>query len=356
MAAVLDRKPARRSRRRSVAAGPRRTRSRATETEPPRFVEPMKALAVEKVPAGDWVLEIKFDGYRALATIDRGAVELWSRNHKPLTADYSAITEPLSRLRCESAVLDGEIVALDENGRPRFQLLQRRRSEIHSGPIMFYLFDLLQLDGRSFLDEPIEERKRALSALLDQQSDPLRLSPVFSTTPARLLAEVKRKHLEGIIAKKSGSRYEPGLRSGAWIKCRLAHEQEFVIGGFTPPGGSRPHFGAILIGYYERGKLLYAGKVGTGFDTRTLTDLHRKFATLRAGACPFSNLPMTQKPRWGLGMTSAEMRHVSWLRPELVAQIRFAEWTEETLLRQPVYLGLRTDKPAREVVREALSA
>ncbi len=163
----------------------------------------------------------------------------------------------------------------------------------------------------------------------------------------------RRQGLEGIVAKRPGSVYESDRRSGAWLKCKVHGEQEFVIGGFTPPQRSRQYFGAILIGYYQRGKLLYAGKVGTGFNQRLLESLHAEFMKRRRPDCPFANLPMERKPRFGTGMTRGEMGKVTWLKPELVGQVKFAEWTHDGILRQPVFLGLRKDKAAKDVRREA---
>lgn len=313
----------------------------------------MKALSVETVPAGRWRLEVKLDGYRAIALLNDGEVELWSRNHKPLTADYPEVVAGLRRLRCKNAVLDGEIVALDEHGRSRFQLLQGRGLPGRRSPIAYYAFDLLHQDGRSLLNAPLEERQRALAALVGEGSETLRLSPVFETSPADLLEAVRQQGLEGIIAKTAGSLYEPDRRSGTWLKCKVSGEQEFVIGGFTPPKNSRPYFGAILVGYYERGRLLYAGKVGSGYSHDTLESLHASFMRRRVESCPFANLPTPRKPRFGTGMTAGEMRKVTWVKPELVAQVRFTEWTDDGMLRHPVFLGLRRDKAAREVARES---
>ena len=317
------------------------------------FVEPMKALGSELVPGGRWRCEIKFDGYRALAVLNRGRVELWSRNHKPLDQDYPEISDALAKLKCEDAILDGEIVAVDASGRSRFQLLQGRDLG-ERPPLRYYVFDLPRLDGEDLAGFPLEDRQARLAAWLGRKPpSPLKLSPWFDVEPAELLAAAREQGLEGIIAKRPGSPYEAGRRSGAWLKCKVHGEQEFVIGGFTPPEGSRTHFGALLIGYHAAGRLLYAGKVGTGFDRATLADLHRRFLTLRREGCPFANLPMERRPRFGRGMTAAEMRKVTWLRPALVAQIRFAEWTHDGVLRQPVFLGLRNDKAAASVTREA---
>jgi bifunctional non-homologous end joining protein LigD len=319
----------------------------------PGFVEPMKALGRGTVPTGTWRCEIKFDGYRAIAVLAGGKVQLWSRNHKTLEAGYPEIVTALRTIRCQSAVLDGEIVALDATGRSRFQLLQAR-GLCERPPIAYYIFDLVHLNGRDLTAEPIEERHRLLRALLKKPKSPLQLSPVFNLPPAKLMQAAQRQGLEGIVAKRPSSGYEPGRRSGAWLKCKVQGEQELVIGGFTAPQRSRAHFGAILVGYQENGRLVYAGKVGTGFTHASLADLHEKFVRLRRESCPFADLPRARKPRFGAGMTTGEMRKVTWLKPRLVAQVKFAEWTDDGLLRQPVFLGLRNDKRASEVRREPL--
>lgn len=312
----------------------------------------MKALGVTEIPEGDWQLELKFDGYRALTAVGGGEVEIWSRNHLSLAADYPEVVNAVRELAAKSALLDGEIVALDPQGVSRFQLLQRRELAEARPPIAYYVFDLLEVDGRSLRDQPIEQRRAELEKLLPPKHDVLRLSPVFRSSPADLLAHVRKLGLEGIVAKTPGSPYEVGARSGSWLKCRVTTEQEFVIGGFTPPQGARAHFGALLVGYYADDKLLYAGKVGTGFDTKLLAALAKEFAPLEQTACPFANLPATRTSHFATPMNAAAMRTVHWLRPKLVCQVRFAEWTQDGLLRQPVFLGLRRDKRANQVVRE----
>ncbi|MEO6876021.1 MAG: non-homologous end-joining DNA ligase [Opitutaceae bacterium] len=316
------------------------------------YVIPMKALGVEEVPTGTWRCEIKYDGYRAVAVLNGGRVELWSRNHKELNPDYPEVVTALAGVRCRNAVLDGEIVALDDAGRSRFQLLQGR--SIGKRPtLVFFIFDVLQLDGNDLTALPLEERQKILASVLKGAKSPLQISPTFDVEPAQLMNAARREGLEGIIAKRPGSTYEADRRSGAWLKCKVHGEQEFVIGGFTPPQHSRQFFGAILIGYYQRGKLLYAGKVGTGFNDRLLESLHAAFVRRPLKDCPFANLPMERKSRFGNGMTRSEMRKVTWVKPQLVAQIKFAEWTNDGILRQPVFLGLRKDKAAADVRREA---
>lgn len=323
---------------------------------PAEYLEPMKALGVSEVPTGRWHCEIKYDGYRALAILNHGKAELWSRNQKSMTGDYPEIVAALQKVRCKNAILDGEIVALDSAGRSRFQLLQGRDLDGAQAPLVYYVFDLVQLDGKSLVALPLEERRERLSILLGKPKNPLQLSPSFEVEPAELMKAVRKQGLEGIIAKRPGSVYEPGRRSGAWLKCKILGEQEFVIGGFSQPQKSRQYFGAILIGYYENGKLLYAGKVGTGFNHRLLETLHASFLKRVRATCPFDNLPLNHKSRFGTGMPLSEMKKVTWLKPQLVAQIKFAEWTHDGLLRQPVFLGLRKDKAARDVRREAAPA
>jgi bifunctional non-homologous end joining protein LigD len=206
---------------------------------------------------------------------------------------------------------------------------------------------------------PLTQRKEILAKLCEGVADPLRFSGEIGGDAKSLLAEVKRRGLEGLIGKQRDSVYEPGRRSGAWIKLKCVNEQEFVIGGFTPPGGSRKHFGAILVGYYDsKGKerdsrLLFAGKVGSGFTAKSLSILHKKFLGEARDDCPFADLPSKQGGKWVQGITPSMMRKIHWVNPVFVAQIKFAEWTRDGKLRQPVFLGLREDKNSSSVVREA---
>ena len=251
-------------------------------------------------------------------------------------------------MNARAALVDGELVVPDADGRPSFQLIQNADE---TTPVRAFLFDLLSLDGTDLRGEPLTERRARLAAILPARSDVLHLSTELAGMPERLRAEVCERGLEGLIAKRRDSRYEAGRRSGAWVKVRCLLEQEFVVGGFTPPKGTRPHFGALLVGYYRGKKLTYAGKVGTGFDDATLSALHRRMLALRAARSPFAALP-TGPSRWGSHFTHAELARCTWLQPRLVAQVRFAEWTEDGVLRQPAFIAVRDDKPARQVVRE----
>ena len=320
----------------------------------PRFVEPMKAKLMEKPPAaGDWIYELKFDGIRLIAIKDRGKVSLLSRNQNDLSARFPEIVDAVKNLPTDECVLDGEVVALDEQGRSSFQLLQAREMEGRKSPIYFYVFDLLQLDGKSFVSMPLEARKNVLEKLCASGGDPLiRYSGAIGGDAEHLLREVQHRGLEGIIGKLRNSVYEPDRRSGAWIKLKCVNEQEFVIGGYTPPQGARKYFGAILVGYYKDGDLVFAGKVGTGFTTKSLAALHKKFRAEERSDCPFVDLPSRQNGQWVLGITPSMMKKMHWINPKFVAEIKFAEWTRDGKLRAPVFRALRDDKQPGEVVRE----
>jgi bifunctional non-homologous end joining protein LigD len=319
----------------------------------PRFVEPMKALLAEKLPRSDhWIYEIKFDGVRALAIRNGARVELVSRAGNTLGPKFPQLVAALQRLDSKAFVLDGEIVALDPEGRSSFQLLQSYgNAGFNKPPLLYYAFDLLNLDGRDTSSLPLEQRKSLGEAFVDRHSEIVRFSSGIDAHSERVLKEMQARGLEGLIAKLKGSIYEPGRRSGSWIKFKWSREQEFVIGGYTEPRGGRSHFGALLVGYYRGRDLLFAGKVGTGFNEKNLAELYRQFQAIRQDACPFINLP--EKLLTGRGITAGEMRRCTWLKPRLVAQVRFAEWTRDDHLRQPAFLGLRDDKRPEEVVREA---
>jgi bifunctional non-homologous end joining protein LigD len=321
--------------------------------ETPKFIEPMKARLVEHLPPnGEWLLELKHDGYRALAIRNGSSVELFSRSERKLTASFPAIVEATRRVTSEKCVIDGEIVALDERGHGSFQRLQNRGSIADEGALIFYVFDVLNLDGRNVRGLPLTQRRDLLQRIISDAPDPIRFSVTLNGAPETVLAEVKRLGLEGIIAKQPTSKYEPGRRSGAWVKLKCVNEQEFVIGGYTEPKGSRDYFGALLVGYYDDGELKFASKVGSGYTQASLRQLFNTFKPLRRATCPFVNLPTKRTGKFGQGVTASEMKLCTWLEPKLVAQIRFTEWTSDGGLRHPVFLGLREDKPAQEVTRE----
>ena len=318
-----------------------------------QFIEPMRAKLVEKPPAtGDWIYELKFDGIRLIAIKRDGRVSLLSRNQNELTGRFPEIVEAIKHLPVPECVIDSEVVALDDEGRSSFQLLQALEMEGRKSPVYLYAFDLLQLDRKSLIALPLEARKNVLEKLCADAADPIRYSGAIGGDAKALLDEVERRGLEGIIGKQRNSVYEPGRRSGVWIKLKCVHEQEFVIGGYTPPQGSRKHFGAILVGYYENKKLVFAGKVGTGFTAEWLSILHKKFRAVERNDCPFVDLPSKQNGQWVQEITPSMMRKMHWVNPKFVAEIKFAEWTRDGKLRAPVFLGLREDKKHTDVVRE----
>jgi bifunctional non-homologous end joining protein LigD len=316
----------------------------------------MKAQLVSQLPKGkEWLFEVKFDGVRALALKKATRPSLISRSGKDLGVKYSAILEAVSSIPVNEVVLDGEVVAVDATGRSAFQLLQSFQTTGSEPPLFYYVFDILQLEGRSLLALPLWQRKALAKKLTEGIHPQLRFSDSIQADSARLVKAMQARGLEGLIGKKRDSAYEPGGRSGAWIKFKWTNEQEFVIGGYTRPQGARSHFGAILVGYYEGDKLRFASKVGTGFNETTLRLLYAQFQKLASKACPFADLPELPSDSTG-GLSRAEMRRCTWVRPKLVCQVRFAEWTRDGHLRQPAYLGLREDKDPRSVFRERPAA
>ena len=321
----------------------------------PEFVEPMKAKLAKGPPPGDWLYEIKFDGWRALGMKGGSQTRLLSRNEKDLGGKFPEIMESISELNAQEVILDGEIVALDEQGRSSFQLLQAYDLGAERPDIFFYVFDLLQLNRKDLRKLPLEKRKEKLEKLLGNPPGVIRYSAALGSDAEPLLKQAGELGLEGLIGKKSDSLYESGSRYGTWIKLKLVQEQEFVIGGYTNPSGSRKHFGALLVGFYKNGDLTYASKVGTGFNTKLLKNLHDSFLKIPSEVCPFVNLPEKRGSKWGQPITASEMKLCHWLKPVQVCQIKFSEWTRNEHLRQPVFLGLRDDKDASDVVREKAS-
>jgi len=323
----------------------------------PDFVEPMKAKPAAHPPTtGDWIYEIKFDGFRALALRGSDEVRLLSRNNKDLGAKFPNVLEAVSKLKIKDAIIDGEIVALDETGRSSFQLLQQYQMRKEHLPIYFYVFDILRLNGRDLRSLAVEKRKAALEKIVPKSGSIIRYSAGLGNDADALLKHAQKLRLEGLIGKRADSTYETGSRSGAWIKLKLLSEQEFVVGGYTNPENSREYFGALIVGVYQKKKLVFCGKVGTGFSHAILRDLHLKFQKIRTNVCAFSNLPQARGNKWGQAITVSEMKKCHWVEPILVCQVKFSEWTSDHHLRHPVYLGLREDKDANEVVREKPTA
>jgi bifunctional non-homologous end joining protein LigD len=336
----------------SNAQSETKRRPNATHLPLPEFVEPMKAKLVDSIPPGDWLYEIKFDGFRALALRGSSEARLVSRNEKEFGGKFAEVMDALARLEVQDAIIDGEVVALDEEGRSSFQLLQAFEMGQERPPIFFYAFDLLRLNGQDLFDLPIERRKSKLEELLKEGPETIRYSASLGTNVKKLLEQARQFGLEGLIGKRVGSHYETGRRSGSWIKLKLQQEQEFIIGGYTEPAGSRHHFGALLVGVYEQDQLKFAGKVGTGFNEKSLRTLLGMFKKVPRSACPFVDLPEKRAGRYSQGVTAVEMKLCHWIQPEIVCQIKFREWTRDHRLRQPVFLGIREDKDAKEVVRE----
>ena len=313
----------------------------------PKFVVPMQPQPVAELPAGDgWLCEAKFDGYRALLVKQRDTVRLLSRKGKSLNGKYSKILQAGMRMRCSSAVLDGEIIVIDENGRPSFQALQNFRDTTDSSRLFYYCFDLLQVSGRSTLALPLEQRRMLLQRLVNGTG--LKFSEALEAAPEVLITSLRNLGIEGIVAKKLASTYQPGKRSAAWVKLKLNAEQEFVVGGYTR---GQP-FDALLVGYYDSGNLVFAGRVRGGLSRAARSRLFERIKGREAETCHFSNLPDTSKNHWGEGLTQADMDKVVWLEPDLVVQIGFVEWTRDNRLRHPSYKGIRDDKAAGEVRRE----
>jgi bifunctional non-homologous end joining protein LigD len=307
----------------------------------------MAALLVGSLPTGcDWLYEAKFDGYRALALKDGAGVKLWSRKGNDLTADYPAIRQAIAALKAKSALLDGEIVAFDESGRPSFQQLQHRSA--NPAAIRYFAFDLLQLNGKDLQAETITTRRAALEKILTA-SDVV-FSAELPGSAEDVIQAVREVGLEGVVAKRRDSRYEPGKRSGAWQKFKLQQRQELVIGGYKPENTS---FQSIVVGYYENKKFRFAGRVRAGFTASQRAALFGLLRPLKTEKCPFSDLPSAKTGHWGEGVTAEDMKALTWVKPTLVAEIAFTEWTREGHLRHSAFVGLRSDKDARAVVREA---
>jgi bifunctional non-homologous end joining protein LigD len=316
----------------------------------PAFVTPMAAQAVKALPEGvEWLYEPKLDGYRALLVKDEAQIRVLSRNEKDLTSMYPGVAAAARHLNAGQVVIDGEIVALAEDGRPSFQALQHRASHPNHR-IVLYAFDVLYLDGRNLMDEPLVKRRAQLPELIGQNPT-IRLSRDLPGSAAAIVEAVRAAGIEGVIAKRRNSAYRPGERSSDWVKFKLEQQQELVIGGYRPQGSVG--LDALLIGYYQAKKLQFAGKVRAGFTPHIRRELVGRLKPLAISTCPFANLPDATTGHWGGGITAQQMREMQWTRPELVAQIRFTEWTADNRLRHAAFLGLRLDKAASEVHREA---
>ncbi|GAC1480135.1 MAG: DNA ligase D [Candidatus Dormibacteria bacterium] len=310
----------------------------AKKAQMPKSLDPMKAQLVSKAFDDDsWLFEVKWDGIRLVSFIDNGRVSLQTRTGRTVDAEYPEL-EAIGRLvKARQAVLDGEVVILDDEGRPSFQLLQNRGTQ--QRPMQYVVFDIVYLDGQSLLGVPLEDRKRLLRNVITD-SPLLKYSEHVLAEGVAFYQAAKQKQLEGIVAKRRDSPYQPGGRSPDWRKIKAINEQEVVIGGFTKGRNSRKHFGAILVGVYEDGNFVYIGHTGVGFDEKTLDSLSKLMKPLIVKTAPFSGPPPKTNER------------PTWVRPELVAEVKFSEWTRDGLMRQPVFLGTRDDIKPKEVSRE----
>jgi DNA ligase D-like protein (predicted ligase) len=326
------------------------TWKRKLESLPKRkavFIEPMDCAPVTKLADGPgWLYEIKLDGYRAVAVKSDRGVSLFSRRRKSFVHHYPHIVEALAELP-EGTIVDGEIVALDESGRPNFNLLQNFRSE--ASRIHYFIFDLLICDDRDLTGLTLSERRKLMKSLLNLSSPRLRIAEQFEVSANDMLAAVRQQQLEGVIGKRKDSLYEPGKRTGSWVKCRVNRGQELVIGGYIPG----PHgFDSLIVGYYRDKDLVYVARVRNGFVPASRRQVFEKIRHLVSPTMPFANLPDTHKSRWGDELTAEKTKECIWLRPQAVAQIEFLEWTEANRLRHSKFAGLREDKSARLVVKE----
>ncbi len=312
----------------------------------PSHVHPMLATLVDSAPeGGDWLHEIKYDGYRLLCHLNDGNVQLYTRNANNWTDRFPAIAEAAGRIEADSAVLDGEVVALDENGISHFQALQQSLKG-KGRKLYYYLFDALYLDGEDLRRKPLSERKERLKALLERSdlSDTIRYSDHVEGQGRAFHKSACERGLEGIISKRASRPYRE-RRTRDWVKVRCIQEQEFVIVGYTEPKGSRIGFGSLLLGLYEDGELMYRGRAGTGYDDETLRSLSKKLKRLER-----------ETPAVTIEQEGIDVRDVHWVEPKLVVEVAFTEWTRDDVLRHPTFRGLREDKPAEEVVREYAEA
>jgi len=296
----------------------------------------LTTLVDEPFDNEDWLFEIKWDGYRAIGSVIKGKAALYSRNNLSFNKRFPQITDALGEIPFD-VVLDGEVVSLDEEGLSRFQFLQNWQRD-KEGELAYYVFDILWLDGYDLTQLPLVERKKILQEILPA-TDGIRYSDHIERNGKEFFEAAKTQGLEGIIAKNKNSTYEFDFRSKSWLKIKTTLRQEAVIVGFTEPTGSRPYFGALVLGIYENGELEYAGHTGSGFNTKTLKDIWEKLQPLIVDECPLDIRPKTRMP-------------ATWVKPKLICEIKFQEWTQGHIMRQAIFMGLRSDKKSTEVKKE----
>ncbi len=345
--------------KRRTAANLRLMREAATPKRPPRavgqalaharhaalpdFVQPALATLVDKPPAGPrWIHEIKFDGYRIQARLDRGKVRLLTRKGLDWTAKFPTVAEAVARLPAKTALLDGEVVSEDAKGISRFSLLQQDLKAGRHDRKVLYVFDLLHLDGADLTALPLTQRKAALSRLLSRARGAMRLSESLTEPGPKLLRSACRMGLEGIVSKRAEAPYRSG-RGRDWLKEKCSDRQEFVVAGFAPSTADAHAVGALVLAYYDDGKLTYAGRVGTGFTHATARELYRTLKAQERKKSPLATVPKEERGRRG----------PIWVEPSMVVEVDFHGWTHSDRVRQASFQGVREDKPARQVVREA---
>jgi bifunctional non-homologous end joining protein LigD len=315
----------------------------ARKAKIPRFVPPQLATLVKDPPSGDeWLHELKFDGYRMLCRIDRGGVTFWSRNGKDWTEKFLNVIEAIKSLKVTSAILDGEIVIVDAQGRSSFQKLQRAMGKTVTSGFVYEVFDLIYLEGFNLTQTQLKHRKHLLKDLCSSapRRDVLRYSEHLQGNGDAFFKHACEYGIEGIVSKLADSPYE-STRNRNWLKVKCSKQQEFVIAGYTPSSKGLPGFGSLVLGVYEKTKLVYAGRVGTGFTFKQRGDLKKQLEKISRATSPLAVVPK-----------DPGLRETHWTEPKMVAEIAFTEWTSDGSIRHPSFQGLREDKNPKEIVRE----